>query len=133
MILLDYLYYQICNFYKKFDYSKDISIECGFIILLGFILANIVFLCITIDYFFGYNFLKPNKYIMFVYLSPFLVFNSIRYWKYTSYEKIKGKVLEMNSAKTTMLDIFIIIYVIISLPVFLGFAIYVGNMKNQIY
>lgn len=129
MILLDYLYYQICNFYKNFDYSKDIFKECGFIILLGFILANIVFFGIVIDYFFGYNFLKPNKYIMFAYLLPFLIFNSIRYWKYTSYEKIKEKIIGMNSTRTTMLDIFVIIYIIISFPGFLTFAIYAGNVK----
>ncbi|GEN69627.1 hypothetical protein CRH01_41950 [Chryseobacterium rhizosphaerae] len=67
---------------------------------------------------------------MILYCLPFIFLLGLRYWKFTSYEEIKEKVQKFSKIKSTIADILLIIYVIISIPVFIIFGIYLGSLKN---
>jgi hypothetical protein len=86
MILIDYIYYQITNFYHHFE--KDGTHKASGIIgacsLLSF---NLIFVLMFLDHFYEMNTLPSNKYIVIIYCLPIISLMSLRYWKFTSYER----------------------------------------------
>ncbi|AYZ10817.1 hypothetical protein [Chryseobacterium arthrosphaerae] len=129
MILIDYLYYQFTNFYYQFE--KDGTHRGSGIILTGALLCwNLVFFIIISDKYFNTNLGPSNKYVLIIYCLPIILFLGLRYSKFTSYEEINEKVQKFSKTKKTIADILLIIYVIISLPVFIIFGIYLGSLKN---
>lgn len=128
MILIDFLYYKFTNFYKYFE--KDGTHKASGIILTCTMLSlNLTFLMIFLDRFFVGNIIPDNKYIMLLYCLPIILLIGLRYWKYTSYEEIREKVKGFSNTKKIIADILLILYVIISLPVFIYFAAYLGSHK----
>lgn len=129
MILIDYLYYQITNFYHHFE--KDGTHKASGIIgacsLLSF---NLIFILMFLDHFYAMKTLPSNKYVVIIYCLPIILLIGLRYWKFTSYEEIKERVEKFSKTTKTVADIILIIYVIISFPVFIIFGIYLGSLKN---
>ncbi len=127
-MIIDYLYYQFTNFYKYFE--KDGTHKASGIILTCTMLSlNLTFLMILLDRFYIDNVIPDNKYVMLLYCLPILVLVGLRYWKFTSYEEIREKVKELSKTKKIIADILLILYVIISLPIFIYFAAYIGSHK----
>ena len=127
-MIIDYLYYQFTNFYKYFE--KDGTHKASGIILTCTMLSlNLTFLMILLDRFYIDNVIPDNKYVMLLYCLPILVLVVLRYWKFTSYEEIREKVKELSKTKKIIADILLILYVIISLPIFIYFAAYIGSHK----
>lgn len=129
MILIDYLYYQIVNFYKHFN--KD-GAEKGYGIVMtcGLPFLNLVFILMILDHFYGTNSLPSNKYFVLIYSLPFILLIGLRYWKFTSYDKIKERVRNFSKTTKIIADILLIIYAIISLLGFIFFSLYLGSLKN---
>ncbi|WP_237390912.1 hypothetical protein, partial [Chryseobacterium sp. KMC2] len=77
MILIDYLYYQIVNFYKHFN--KD-GAEKGYGIVMtcGLPFLNLVFILMILDHFYGTNSLPSNKYFVLIYSLPFILLIGLR-------------------------------------------------------
>jgi len=129
MILIDYLYYQITNFYHHFE--KDGTHKAsGIIGACALPSWNLIFLIILSDNYFNTNFGPSNKYILLIYCLPIVLLVGLRYWKFTSYEEIREKVKNFNKTTRVIADILLIIYLIISFPVFILFGIYLGSLKN---
>ncbi len=127
-MIIDYLYYQFTNFYKYFE--KDGTHKASGIILTCTMLSlDLTFLMILLDRFYIDNVIPDNKYVMLLYCLPILVLVGLRYWKFTSYEEIREKVKELSKTKKIIADILLILYVIISLPIFIYFAAYIGSHK----
>ena len=127
-MIIDYLYYQFTNFYKYFE--KDGTHKASGIILTCTMLSlNLTFLMILLDRFYIDNVIPDNKYVMLLYCLPILVLVGLRYWKFTSYEEIREKVKELSKTKKIIAAILLILYVIISLPIFIYFAAYIGSHK----
>ena len=127
-MIIDYLYYQFTNFYRYFE--KDGTHKASGIILTCTMLSlNLTFLMILLDRFYIDNVIPDNKYVMLLYCLPILVLVGLRYWKFTSYEEIREKVKELSKTKKIIADILLILYVIISLPIFIYFAAYIGSHK----
>ena len=127
-MIKQYLYYQFTNFYKYFE--KDGTHKASGIILTCTMLSlNLTFLMILLDRFYIDNVIPDNKYVMLLYCLPILVLVGLRYWKFTSYEEIREKVKELSKTKKIIADILLILYVIISLPIFIYFAAYIGSHK----
>ena len=127
-MIIDYLYYQFTYFYKYFE--KDGTHKASGIILTCTMLSlNLTFLMILLDRFYIDNVIPDNKYVMLLYCLPILVLVGLRYWKFTSYEEIREKVKELSKTKKIIADILLILYVIISLPIFIYFAAYIGSHK----
>ena len=84
---------------------------------------------ILLDRFYIDNVIPDNKYVMLLYCLPILVLVGLRYWKFTSYEEIREKVKELSKTKKIIADLLLILYVIISLPIFIYFAAYIGSHK----
>jgi len=129
MILIDYLYYQITNFYHHFekDGTHKVSGIIGACSLLSF---NLIFILMFLDHFYSMNTMPSNKYVVLIYCLPLILLMGLRYWKFTSYEEINDKVQKFSKTKKTIADILLITYVIISFPVFIIFGIYLGSLKN---
>ncbi|CAA7386957.1 hypothetical protein [Chryseobacterium fistulae] len=128
MILIDYLYYQFANFYYHFE--KDGTHKAsGIIGTCGILSWNLIFILMIVDQFFNRHILPSNKYLVLVYCIPVILFVGVRYWKFTSYEEIDERVKSFNKNKRIVLDILLILYIIISLPIFIGFAAYLGSSK----
>ena len=128
MILIDYLYYQFTNFYKYFE--KDGTHKAsGIILTCGILSWNLTFLMIILDRFYNDTIIPHNKYVMLVYCLPIILLIGLRYWKFTSHEEIREKVKNFSNTKKIIADIMLILYVIISLPVFIYFAAYLGSHR----
>lgn len=128
MILVDYLYYQITNFYHHFE--KDGTHKAsGVIGTCGFLSWNLIFILAILDHYFHKSTLPENKYVLIIYCLPIILLVGLRYWKCTSYEEIKEKVQKFDKTKRTIADVILIIYSVISFPVFLIFCIYLGSLK----
>lgn len=128
MILIDYLYYQFTNFYKYFE--KDGTHKAsGIILTCGMLCWNLIFLIIILDNYFNVNLGPKNKYFLLIYCLPIILLIGLRYWKYTSYEEIDKKIKSFSKNKRIVWDVLLILYVIISLPLFIGFASYFGGSK----
>ncbi len=128
MILIDYLYYQLTNFYHQFE--KDGTHKgSGVILTCSMLCWNLVFILAILDHYFGKNTLPSNKYLLIIYCLPIILLIGLRYWKFTSYEEIKERVQKFSKIKRTIADILLIIYVVISFPVFIIFCIYLGSLK----
>lgn len=129
MILIDYLYYQIINFYKHFN--KDGAEKgYGIVMTLGLPFLNLVFILMILDHFYATKTLPSNKYFVLVYALPFILLIGLRYWKFTSYEEIKEKVQNLSKTTKMIADILLIIYATISLLGFIFFSLYLGSLKN---
>ncbi|PIF47267.1 hypothetical protein CLU96_4317 [Chryseobacterium sp. 52] len=129
MIIIDYLYYQITNFYHHFE--KDGTHKAsGFIGVFALLFCNLIMTLAILDRFFNKNAMPANKYILLIYALPILLFIGFRYWKFTSYEEVQEKVKKFSKKKKIISDILLIIYIFISFPVFLVFCIYLGSLKN---
>jgi len=129
MILVDYLYYQLTNFYHQFE--KDGTHKgSGIILTCAMLCWNLVFFIIVLDKYLNTNLGPSNKYVLIIYCLPIILFLGLRYWKFTSYEEIKERVQKFSKTKRTIADILLIMYVIISFPVFIVFGIYLGSLKN---
>ena len=129
MILLDYLYYQLTNFYNYFN-KEGGGRGYGIIMVCALLWWNLIFTIFMLDFYFNTKLGPANKYMLLLYGLPILLLVSLRYSKYTSYEGIREKVSKMSNLKTTLLDIFVIVYVIISTFVMIGFAGYVGVSRH---
>lgn len=128
MTLIDFLYYQFTNFYKYFE--KDGTHKAsGIILTCGMLCWNLIFLIIILDNYFNANLGPKNKYFLLAYCLPIILLIGLRYWKFTSYEEIREKVKGFSNTKKIIADILLILYVIISLPVFIYFAAYIGSHK----
>ncbi|MFP3833594.1 hypothetical protein [Chryseobacterium sp. SIMBA_028] len=128
MFFLDYLYYQFTNFYYYFE--KDGTHKAsGIILTCGMLSWNLIFLMIVFDRFYAKNLIPDNKYAMLLYCLPIILLIGLRYWKFTSYEEIREKVKSFSNTTKIIADILLILYVIISLPVFIYIAAYIGNHK----
>lgn len=91
MILIDYLYYQITNFYHYFE--KDNTHKAsGFIIVCLLPCLNMVFGLLFLNHFYDMKTLPSNKYTILIYCLPIILLLGLRYWKFTSYEEINEKV-----------------------------------------
>lgn len=128
MILLDYLYYQFTNFYKYFQ-NDGTHKGSGLILTCAFIWFDVIFALMLNDFIFDMDLFPKNKYVTLVYLFPIVLFVCLRYWKFTSYEEIKEEVSSYSNTKKIWLDIYLIIYVIVSFPCFIAFGVYVGLNK----
>jgi len=128
MIIIDYLYYQITNFYFHFE-RDDTHKASGFIGVCTLLFLNLIMILAILDHFFNKNTLPPNKFILLIYLLPIILLVGLRYWKFTSYQEIKEKIQKFSKTKKTIADILLIIYVIFSFPVFIVFGIYLGSLK----
>ncbi len=129
MILIDYLYYQITNFYKHFN-SDGAEKGYGIVITCGLPFLNVVFILMILDHFDGNNILPSNKYLILTYCLPLILLIGLRYWKFTSYEEIKKRVESFSKTKKAIADILVLMYSAISFFGFIFFAIYVGSLKN---
>nr|WP_314498417.1 hypothetical protein [uncultured Chryseobacterium sp.] len=128
MIFIDYLYYQFANFYKYFE--KDGTHKAsGIILTCGMLCWNLIFFIIILDNYFIANLGPKNKYFLIMYCLPIISLITLRYWKYTSYEEIDKKIKSFSKNKRIVWDVLLILYVIISLPLFIGFAAYFGGNK----
>ncbi|MCL8537390.1 hypothetical protein M9991_11015 [Chryseobacterium gallinarum] len=129
MILVDYLYYQITNFYHHFekDGTHKASGIIGACTLLSF---NLIFVLMFLDHFYDMNTLPSNKYIVIIYCLPIILLMSLRYWKFTSYEEIKEKVNGFSKTTKIIADVLVISYTIISFFGLLILSLYVGTLKN---
>lgn len=129
MILTDYLYYQITNFYYHFekDGTHKASGIIGVCSLLSF---NLIFILMFLNHFYDMNTLPSNKYIVIIYCLPIILLISLRYWKFTSYEEIKDKVKDFSKTKKIIADILVIAYAVISFFGFLILSLYIGTLKN---
>lgn len=129
MILIDYLYYQITNFYHHFE--KDGTHKASGIIgacsLLSF---NLIFILMFLDYFYNMNTLPSNKYVVIVYCLPVILFMALRYWKFTSYEEISEKVKNFSKTKKRIADILLVSYAVISFFGLLILSLHIGTLKN---
>jgi len=129
MILIDYLYYQITNFYHHFE--KDGTHKAsGFIGVCLLPSLNMVFILLYLNYFYGMKTLPSNKYVVLIYCLPIILLIGLRYWKFTSYDEIKERVQNFSKATRVIADILVIIYSAISFLGFIFFAIYLGSLKN---
>ncbi|MGC5742980.1 hypothetical protein [Chryseobacterium sp. NFX27] len=129
MILIDYLYYQIVNFYQHFN--KD-GAEKGYgvVIACGLPFLNIIFILMFLDHFYDTNILPSNKYVILIYSLPIILLIGLRYWKFTSYEQIKERIQNFRKTTRVIADILLVIYVTISLLGFIFFSLYLGSLKN---
>ena len=127
-MIIDYLYYQFTIFYKYFQNDGTYKAS-GIILTCTMLSLNLTFLMILLDRFYIDNVIPDNKYVMLLYCLPILVLVGLRYWKFTSYEEIREKVKELSKTKKIIADILLILYVIISLPIFIYFAAYIGSHK----
>jgi len=130
MILIDYLYYQIVNFYKHFNND---GAEKGYAIVMacGLPFLNIIFVLMILDHLYTINTLSSNKYFILIYSLPIILFMGLRYWKFTSYDDIKEKAQSFNKTTRIIADIILIIYVIISVLGFIFFSLYLGSLKEH--
>jgi len=129
MILVDYLYYQITNFYHHFE--KDGTHKAsGIIVACSLLSFNLIFVLMFLDHFCDMNTLPSNKYIVIIYCLPIILLMSLRYWKFTSYEEIKEKVNGFSKTTKIIADILVISYAIISFFGLLILSLYVGTLKN---
>ncbi|ROI04546.1 MULTISPECIES: hypothetical protein [unclassified Chryseobacterium] len=129
MIFTDYIYYQLTNFYKNFN-NDGAEKGYGVVMACGLPCLNIIFLIIILDNYFNTNLGPSNKYSLILYCLPLILLLGLRYWKFTSYEEIKEKAQKFSKTRRTIADILLIIYVIVSIPVFIIFGIYLGSLKN---
>jgi len=113
MILIDYLYYQIINFYKRFN-SDGAEKGYGIVITCGLPFLNVVFILMILDHFDGNNILPSNKYLILTYCLPLILLIGLRYWKFTSYEEIKERVESFSKTKKAIADILVLMYSAIS-------------------
>jgi hypothetical protein len=127
MIFIDYLYYQLTNFYNHFE--KDGTYKAsGIIISTGILCWNLILIIILLDYYFKTNLGPSNKYLLLIYCSPIILFMSLRYLKFTSYEEIAEKVKNYSNTKKTFADILLVVYIFTSFFLFIGLALYIGNI-----
>lgn len=131
MIFIDYLYYQIVNFYQHFN--KD-GAEKGYAIVMvcGLPFLNIIFILMTLDHFYGTDILPTNEYYILIYSLPIILLIGLRYWKFTSYEEIKERIQNFGKTTRIIADILSIIYTTISLLGFIFFSLYLGSLKNTL-
>jgi len=129
MILLDYTYYQLTNLYRYFN--KD-GAEKGYGVVMtcGLPCWNLIFLIIILDSYFNTHLGPSNKYLLLAYCLPIIILIGLRYWKFTSYEEIKERVQEWSKNTRTTANILLIIYIIISFPLFIGFGFYLGVTRH---
>ncbi|WP_294215791.1 hypothetical protein [uncultured Chryseobacterium sp.] len=129
MILIDYLYYQITNFYHHFE--KDGTHKAsGFIGVCLLLSLNMVFILLYLNHFYGIETLPSNKYVVLIYCFPIILLMGLRYWKFTSYKEIKEEIQNFSKTKKIIADILVIMYSAISFFGFIFFAIYLGSLKN---
>lgn len=129
MIFIDYLYYQITNFYHHFE--KDGTHKAsGFIGACLLPCLNMVFVLLFLNHFYGMKTLPSNKYIVLIYCIPIILLIGLRYWKFTSYEEIKERVQKYSKTTRIVADVLLIFYSTISFLGFIFFAIYIGSLKN---
>lgn len=129
MIIIDYLYYQITNFYHYFE--KDGTHKAsGFIGVCLLPCLNMIFILLFLNHFYGMKTLPSNKYVVLIYCLPIILLFGLRYWKFTSYSKIEGKVQKFSKTTRIIADILVITYCTISFLGFVFFSIYIGSLKN---
>ncbi|GEN72488.1 MULTISPECIES: hypothetical protein [Chryseobacterium] len=129
MILIDYLYYQITNFYLH--YEKDGTHKAsGIIGACSLISFNLIFILMFLDHFYNKNTIPSNKYIIIIYCLPIILLVGLRYWKFTSYEQIREKVKGFDKTTRIIADILLIIYIIISFFGLFIFSLYTGSLKH---
>lgn len=129
MILIDYLYYQITNFYHYFE--KDGTHKASG--LIGVCLLpclNMVFVLLFLNHFYGMKTLPSNKYVVLIYCLPIILLIGLRYFKFTSYDEIERRVQNFSRSTKLIADILVITYSTISFLGFIFFAIYIGSLKN---
>lgn len=129
MILIDYIYYQLTNLYRYFN-KDGIEKVYGVIMTCALPCWNLIFLIIILDTYFNTNLGPSNKYLLIVYCSPIFILIGLRYWKYTSYEEIREKIKDFSKPKRIIADILLIIYIIISFPLFIGLGFYIGITRH---
>lgn len=129
MILIDYLYYQITNFYHHFEKDGTHKVS-GIIVVCTLLSLNLIFVLMFLDHFYDTNTLPLNKYIVIIYCLPIILLISLRYWKFTSYKEIKGKVKDFSKTTKIIADILVICYTLISFFGLLILSLYVGTLKN---
>ncbi len=128
MIIFDYIFYQLQNFYKYFE-PKDDTHKGSAVIILGTCVAlNIITFVFIANFFFSE--IKINK--TFVLLIYFIVLFGIwyRYYKCIDIINLSVKFNKYNMAVLMFLDIITIVYVIGSIfGVFLS-AIYLRPVSS---
>ncbi|SIQ39829.1 hypothetical protein [Chryseobacterium sp. RU33C] len=129
MIFIDYLYYQITNFYHHFE--KDGTHKASGIIVVCTLLSfNLISILIFLQHYYNINTMPLNKYVIIIYCLPIILLVGLRYWKFTSYEEIKEKVEDFSKTIKIIADILVISYAIISFFGLLILSLYVGTLKN---
>lgn len=129
MILIDYLYYQITNFYHHFE--KDGTHKAsGIIGACSLLSLNLIFILMFLDHFYNMKTIPSNKYVIIIYCLPIILLMGLRYWKFTSYEEIREKVKDFSKTTRIIADVLLISYVTISFFGLLIFSLYTGTLKN---
>ena len=114
MILLDFFFYKLTNFYKLLNKGED-GEGYGIIMTCAFPFWNLTVLLIYIDYYFSTNLLPENKYYLLLYSLPFVSFILLRYCKIISYNEINIRIYRKTKFEIFLLNSFFILYVITTL------------------
>jgi hypothetical protein len=126
MKFFDYVFYRVC---KAYSTTKDSSPEGAAVGVVATVQAFNILTCIII-----YDIINKhkslNKFIALISIIFFLVFN---YYRYIYKDRNNYKILKeewTNEVYSYRNGVFVTIYIILSIGLFFGLAIYLGSQKT---
>ena len=135
MILFDYIYYFFCNLYRmaKSERRLDGWKISGTVAVGGSVSLFLMCLLVILEHIFKIYFSDIYLYIFCSILSMFIFIPifSIRYRKFTTYEKVEERLKSLSEIKQLFLNIFLGLYLAAIIG---GFAliIYIGAKKSSL-
>ena len=133
MLFIDAMYILCCNFYKKREaniFKVSGLILLGFVfltntMLIGYMLPSVFSKRFEIDY--VYN---NGYYIIFGSEFLFLIVLYLRYFKITNYDEVVNKMYSLTPTKRNIYSITALVYILISIGLFITYVIYKGGIKS---
>jgi dolichol kinase len=122
----DYLYYKVCNFYKKREGGTGYRFSGLLVIsaMYGFNLLSVLFL---VQLVIRQN-IDINKFQIIIFAVVLVILNGIRYNKY-DYEMLKKRWENEGEKGRIKKQKLVVLYIIFSTLLFFGLAIFLGSKK----
>lgn len=125
MFFIDFVYYCCARFYKRYE-GENSGYKISGQLLTACLIGGWISLLIIM---FAGNLLE-NKWNTLYYSIPLILLIIFWYNKVTTFEEIQDRVVAMSDTQRTIMDVLMIIFVIVALPGFFGYAIYMGEIRN---
>lgn len=122
----DYIYYRVCKAYSK---TKDSSPEGAAVCIISGVQGFNIITCFMLLALIERDKSVLNLFIVIIIIGFFLIFNYIRYiYRGNNNYKLMREKWDMEP-NATKKGVVVILYIIISVALFIGLAIYLGSKK----